>query len=209
MMRNTTSASAPRERTQSRRTMIKRGGLLAGLATLFGTTGVVASSYEHEVETMHLDLACDGRTLAINRPAGADPDRGIEPGDTFMLHGTIYPAGTIDQGLTGPDQEGAIGRWVCQGWFHDSLPQIQNGAFPECSTTQLYLLDGSDGLVSEGMQGGSEAIRAVTGGYGHMRYLRGDVRQRVIEVNATDLHVGDGQVLPAPNIRFDFRFCRS
>jgi hypothetical protein len=78
------------------------------------------------------------------------------------------------------------------------------GAAPHAVTTQLYLLDNFDGLVSDGVEGGAFALRPITGGYGSYQSAGGEVGQLEVEENDTTLDLGDGILGPAPNIRFDF-----
>jgi hypothetical protein len=188
--------------TISRRSLVKGGGILAGTTALLGSGSLAGAT---EQSSLRLDVACDGRTLVVNRPAGVDPDAPISRGDTFIVQGSVYPAGTIDDGLSGPTQEGRIGHWICRGWFYYGLQEMMDGAAPHAMTTQLYLLDNFDGLVSDGIEGGAFALRPVTGGYGSYLSAGGEVGQLEVEENDTTLNLGDGILAPAPNIRFDFR----
>ncbi len=189
------------QKALSRRSLIKGGGVLAGAGVLLGGAPLAVATGD---SSLHLDVACDGRTWVVNRAAGADPDAPVERGDTFLVQGSIYPAGTIAEGLSGPTQPGRIGHWVCRGWFYYGLHAMMEGAVPHVVTTQLYLLDSFDGLVSDGMEGGTFTVRAVTGGYGKYRTAGGQVGQTEVEENNTTLALGDGVHAPAPNIRFEF-----
>ena len=186
----------------SRRTMLKRGGALAGAAGLLGATQLTGMADGHILD---IDVACNGGTMAINRAAGADPDGLPERGDTFIIQGRMYPGGTIEAGLTGPGQEGSIGTWICQGWFFYDVAEFADGAAPHVITTQLYLFDNGDGLVSQGTEGGYRTLRPVTGGYGSYIGASGQVSEEDIETNNTLINLGAGVLAPAPNIEFKFQ----
>ena len=120
-----------------------------------------------------------------------------------MVAGKIYPEGTIESGLSGPSQEGSIGTWICRGWWFYDLAEIAEGALPHVISTQTYLLDSLDGLVSDGTEGGYD-LRQVIGGHGMYRNVRGQVAEIHVDTNDTLLNLGGGVLLPAPNIRFEF-----
>lgn len=185
----------------SRRTLIKRGGFLAGGAALLSAApSALAAS-----ETLKLDVACDGGTLKINRSNDVELDAPVRRGDPFIVQGRIYPEGTIEQGLSGPHQEGSIGQWICRGWFYYGIDEIAGGAVPHLVTTQLYLLDNFDGLVTDGMEGGITVVRAITGGYGRYAGARGQVTEAEVGGNDTTLDFGGGITMPAFNIQFEFQ----
>ncbi len=185
----------------SRRTLLKRGGALAGGAALLGAApSVMAAS-----ETLKLDVACDGGTLRINRSNDVEPNAPVRQGDPFIVQGRIYPDGTIEQGLSGPHQAGSIGHWICRGWFYYGIEAIAGGAVPHLVTTQLYLLDNFDGLVSDGMEGGITVVRAITGGYGRYSGARGQITEAEVGGNDTTLDFGGGITMPAFNIHFEFQ----
>ncbi len=188
--------------TLSRRHVLKRGGAIAGAAGLLGATQAAGLAQSNE---FGFDVACNGGTMVFNRKLGNPPDSLVLRGDTFLVQGRIYPAGTIAQGLTGPGQAGGIGTWVCHGWlFHDAA-DILNGAVPHTITTQHYLLDSGDGLVSEGTEGGQYTLRVITGGYGLYHGARGSVSEAEVETNNTLINLGEGVLAPAPNITFQFQ----
>lgn len=191
-------------RPVSRRNVLKRGSALAGATALIGGTQF-AGSVSAATDTLTLDVACDGNTWVINRSPGVEPNAPVRRGDPFIVQGRIYPGGTIEQGLTGASQEGSIGQWVCRGWFYYGLDEIAEGAVPHVVTSQLYLFDSFNGLVSDGMEGGIYVVRAVTGGYGKYRGVRGQVAETEVEPNDTTLDLGGGVFAPAHNIRFEFQ----
>ena len=186
----------------SRRTLLKRGGAIAGATGLLGATQLTSLADHHVLD---IDVACNGGTMAIARAAGSDPDGLPQRGDTFIIQGRMYPGGTIAQGLTGPAQAGSIGTWICRGWFYFDVAEFADGAAPHVITTQLYLFDNGDGLVSDGIEGGLYSLRPVVGGYGAYASARGVVSEEDIETNDTLINLGAGVLAPAPNIEFKFQ----
>lgn len=189
----------------SRRDLLKSGGVLGGAAVLSGAAALMPRALaQADNTTLTLDVACDGRTWRFDT-AFADTFAGdlmtIKRGTMFIVNGKIYPAGTIDAGLSGPDQEGAIGTWVCRGGFYFDFADIGEGAVPHAATTQYYLFDDGSALYSEGLEGGVQVVRLVTGGVGTHFGARGEVTQEEVGENDTELA---GWGVPAPNIVFGF-----
>ena len=184
----------------SRRRIMKQAGALAGAAALLGGSQLAASA--GNATTLEIDVACDGRTWRHNHLDG--PGGTVKRGDTFIVNGKVYPAGTISQGLSGPSQAGGIGTWICRGWFYHGLEEIIEGAVPHVITTQLYLFDNFDGLVTDGAEGGEFVVRSITGGYGKYSGARGVATEVDVEENDTLITLGEGIQVPATNIRFAF-----
>lgn len=221
------SVRRAREGPVSRRAMLKRGGALAGAITLLGggqlaasaagpafTAGAGSSSQDdgsaqlatYAAETaLRLDVPMDGNTWVINRSPGVEPDAPVQRGDPFMVSGRIFPGGSFEAGLESAHEEGSIGTWNCRGWFYFDLAEIGEGAVPHVVTTQLYLLDSYDGLVSDGMEGGIQVMRTITGGYGKYSGARGEVVETPMGTNDTFLNLGGGVFQPAFNVSFEFR----
>jgi len=180
-----------------RRALLQSGGVLAGAAVLLGSPPTASAHHE---DYLTLDVACDGRTWRMIRMDPTAMDELPKRGDTFIVSGKIYPAGTIESGLSGPDQVGSIGTWVCRGWFN--VEDITTET-PHVATVQLYNFDDGNGLVSEGLEGGVRVRRAITGGMGRWADTRGDMTEEEVGENDTLLQFGSIEV-PAPNIRFVF-----
>jgi hypothetical protein len=150
---------------------------------------------DHDDDTFTIDVACDARTYRQNNvdPSAAGSNRG----DTFIVQGKIYPGGTIPKGngVFSPDIPGNIGTWICRGTWMVSSAELAAGASPAFDTTQIYLLpDESNQLFSEGLEGPTPTLRAVTGGTGSALGIRGQVRQELLGTNSTGLF----------NLRFTF-----
>lgn len=193
-----------------------RSGTVAGAA---GLLALPASSRAQMEDSLELDVACDGRTFRLIRVDPAQADAPPMMGDTFIVVGSIYPAGAIEEGLAGPDQEGAIGRWVCRGTFALDAATAEEGAALAITTVLFALGEGlsstagqlqaaPDGIVTEGFEPESEEplTRGIIGGYGAYGGVRGDQIQVVRGTNDTEIMVAPEIVLPAPNFTFTFAF---
>jgi hypothetical protein len=154
-----------------------------------------------------VDVAMDGATWRMND--GTNPffpifTGALGRGNTFIVSGRIYAGGTLESGgdfggggnnPAGPEHPDAIGTWVCRGAFNLDIAEIAAGGFPHVTSTQVFTFDSGDVLISEGPEGGAEALRAVIGGAGRMRHARGDVVETPLGVNTSNLF----------NVRFAFR----
>jgi hypothetical protein len=154
-----------------------------------------------------VDVACDGRTWRYNRGI-TDEDAGR--GDTFMVFGPIYPAGTLPTGTASnsPDDPGSIGTWTCRGTSAFSLGetpplwiQVRRGTpgvvdlFNQPGfITQYNQFDDGGTLVSDGPAGLSAAVFAVVGGMGAFSGARGEVTNVIFGTNSTGF----------PNFRMTF-----
>lgn len=196
----------------SRRTAMRSGGALAGMAALVGAGGSAARASQNQ-ETLELDVALDGRTWRMNRLSEIGPPL---MGDTFITLGSIYPGGAFDDGVTGPDDPGAIGRWICQGTF---IVDVASGDVPHVLSTQHFVFGddlssstgqpntAADALVSIGVEGGvEETLRTVSGGFGRYAGASGSVHQAWVGSNETLMQVAPGTIMPAFNNHFVFTF---
>jgi hypothetical protein len=191
-----------------RRRMLQAGGVLAGTAALMRAATTRAA------ETLTFDVACDGGTMLISRLNQTGEIGLPRRGDTFIVTGSIYPEGTIDTGLTGPDQAGAIGRWTCRGTFE---VDIESGAVPHVASSVLFSFgDGlsattgqvesaPDALLTDGFEGGVDEIRRiVVGGFGRYAGARGEQIQYTRGENDTVLQIAPDVAELAPNYTFAF-----
>lgn len=140
--------------------------------------------------TVTFDVAFDGRTYrgihGVDPFATDPPD--ISRGDTFILNGKIFPAGTLPEGDSelGPDSPGSVGGFFCRGTFIYGLDEIAGGAAPIVNSTQHLQLDNGSGLVTEGLEGNVPvAVRAVTGGFGDYMGAAGELHMQVLGKNPT------------------------
>ncbi len=178
----------------------KRLRLLSLCIVLILTMGSYHIWADNDKNTFVIDVACDARTYRQNNvdPSAAGSNRG----DTFIVQGKIYPGGSIPKGngVFSPDNLGSIGTWICRGAWLVSSSELAAGASPAFDTSQIYLLPNqSKQLFSEGLEGPSPTLRAVTGGTGSFAGLHGQVRQELLGTNSTGLF----------NIRFTFHLQHS
>lgn len=228
-------SSRPPERDRTpvnvdRRALLRGGAALGGAAALMQPAfGVRAQSSATApvpqpatppiaktsgATSLELDVACDGRTFHLNP---ADPTRkgsGTNAGDSFMVAGSIYPAGTIAKGLRGPDQPGPIGRWICRGAFFMDAGSAPAG-IPVSTSSVLFVLgaglssragdiaQAADGITTEGLEPQQGRVnRVITGGYG--KYVGGIGAQEDIVKGTNDTTIMG--MRPAPNFTFRFSF---
>ena len=138
-------------------------------------------------ETLILDVACDGRTGALNR---ADPSATTAPGrgDFGIVNGFIFPGGTIPPGDNGFDLDAAekVGDWVCVN-SRGALPAPRNAA-----VTYYFAMPDLEraGLITAGFNahrfpGSIPVAHAIIGGTGVFSGETGQVIEEVIGKNKT------------------------
>ncbi|MGH2562611.1 MAG: alpha/beta fold hydrolase [Thermomicrobiales bacterium] len=200
-----------------RRRLLRSGGALAGAVALLRDPA--AARAREEAQTLTLDVACDGGSLRLIRQNPTEAPGLPLAGDWFIFSGSIYPAGTIDAGLTGPTQAGSIGRWVCRGTFLADLATLEPGNPAVVTTVQFVLADGlsatagnlgtaADAITTEGFepQAGLDVIRVITGGYGQYAGAYGVMTATVREENDTLIPLAPDIAVPAPSFTFVFTF---
>lgn len=152
-----------------------------------------SSIFDNIPITLGFEVATDARTFRINRGAPL-PD--AKRGDSFIVEGFIYPAGTIAPGgtLLNPGAfnpitaTGSIGKWVLRGTFNYDFGEIMAGAEPAVYGTEYFLFNDGKMLVSDGSHGGVQPqLRVIVGGGGALSGAAGDVREQVIGTNVTGL----------------------
>jgi hypothetical protein len=206
-------------KTLDRRQWLTHTSALAAFGALWPVSAARASDNDDQGRaSLVIDVACLGFTFRPVFPgppyapvqSTAPPDLGgtDSRGASFIVEGLIYPGGEIPDGPGfDPSSSEATGHWLCRGWLVSYVERV----LPHALTTQEYLLamitpespSPADTLVSSGLEGGIEvAHRPVLGGSGRYRRARGEVEQRVIGTNTTEILPG----LFAPTFRFSFRF---
>ena len=197
-----------------RRRLVRTGGLMAGAAALLAAPAI-ARAQDDAADEVSFDVALDGATMRYVKANPGHPIDLPQIGDTFIVFGSIYPAGTFDKRDLNPDQPGAIGRWVCRGSISVDL---STDDVPHAVTTVNHVLgDGlsvtggpigpvHDAIIHEGFEGGlAENIRAIVGGTGKYAGARGDVIQVLRGANDTLIQVAPELAVPAPSYTFTFR----
>jgi hypothetical protein len=129
-----------------------------------------------------------------------DPSEGqdvFSPGDTFILEGTIYPAGTLPRGKANNDPEapGGIGKYRVRGTFTADFANFEKavnrlpGANPEAGfVTEIYSFhEGETSIMTDGIwpNANFSARRVVLGGTGQFRDIVGEIKEENIGENAS------------------------
>ena len=200
-----------------RRRLVRTGGLMAGAAALLAAPAV-ARAADDATDEESFDVALDGATMRYVKATPGHPSGLPQIGDTFIVFGSIYPAGTFEAGNLNPDQPGAIGRWVCRGSIQVDLTTEE---VPHAVTTVQHVLGeglsaaggpigpAHDVIVHEGFEGGlPEGTRSITGGTGKYAGARGEVVQVFRGANDTLIQVAPEIAVPAPSYTFTFRFAK-
>src|ERR1700756_1076006 len=80
--------------------------------------------------TFTVDVALDANTYMQNNIDPNEPSTSFTRGDTFILGGTIYPAGTLPSGTANndPNAPGGIGKILCRGTYLVGTNDVANGA---------------------------------------------------------------------------------
>jgi hypothetical protein len=153
-------------------------------------------------KTFTLDVACDGRTSAVNR---VNPNATANArGDTGIVNGNIYPGGTIPAGFDDIfDLDGAPGRmgtWVCLNSRMALGPPRGSAvtyyfAMPDFETAGLVTM----GFNSHRREGSIPVAHVIAGGTGEFSEASGEVSEEVIGTNKTGCF----------NLRFTFTFRKS
>lgn len=150
--------------------------------------------------TLELDVSED-MSRFVFAPAPVFDDGLPGPGNPFIAHGYLYPAGFLEDNPgveadgrpASPDQ--VVGDWTCRGWMVGDGAHTTSG--PMVITTQHYQLYSQPGVPSEPAgtltTDGFEladvdrpVLRAVTGGTGAHRGARGQMTQRFLGLNASE-----------------------
>lgn len=182
-------------RTISSRIVLGLGVIVIALAAGSASPGSLAQhrqSASAKPITLAVDVATDASSFRFGRETSLLEAR---RGDSFIVEGRIYPAGTIEPGgsleAPGPfdptSASGSIGTWVLRGTFNHDFTEILAGASPFVFGTQYFLFDDGRVLVSEGGHGGPPQLRTIIGGAGDLSGATGDVLEEVMGVNATGL----------------------
>ena len=114
----------------------------------------------------------------------------------FVTGGYIYPAGTLQNG-NGINEDGSpeypnlvIGTWWCKGYFIQDFTAETQG--PVVLTTQVFDFGNMPGemtITTEGLESatvGQEIKRAITGGTGPYRSIKGQISQVLLGVNQSE-----------------------
>ena len=157
----------------------------------------ILANNDDEISTFTVDVA----EATVNyKQNDVEPSQGqdvFSPGDTFILQGTIYPAGTLPRGKANndPDAPGGIGKYRARGVFTTDFANFERaaeglpGANPELGLmTEIYSFheDGTS-IMTDGIwpNANFSARRVVLGGTGQFRDIVGEIKEENIGENST------------------------
>lgn len=148
-----------------------------------------------DVSTFTVDVA---ESTVNYRQNDVEPSEGqdvFSPGDTFILQGTIYPAGTLPRGQANndPDAPGGIGKYRVRGvmtaTFADFEKAVEGrpGAPSEVGfVTEIYSFhEDETSILTDGIwpNANFSARRVVLGGTGQFRDVVGEIKEENIGEN--------------------------
>ena len=177
--------------------------LMLGLLLTAGAVGA-----EIRKPTFTIDIAGDCNRFITEGKGHLDPALNPVFGDNFVQEGIIYEGGTfeancpetLDCGLledgTPEFPDKVIGKWTCYGAFIGNGIATTEGAW--IASTQVYefgveevaenvFTPGEHGLTSHGTERADFEPwrRAVTGGFGRFKTVRGEIEQVKVGFNQT------------------------
>lgn len=155
-----------------------------GAALAFFTTDAAVLADDGKTVKLTVDVAEDFSQFAYTPVSPGDIPR---RGSTFVTEGNIFPAGTIagDGATFDPNGPGSLGRWTCRGIHLVDAPEIPAASL-WVHTAQLFALPNDQrSLASDGVEGNSLVLRAVTGGTGPFKGYVGQQRQEFLGFNAS------------------------
>lgn len=155
---------------------------------------VFALASAQSTETVQVEISEDMNLFAF------DEDKTFEDGmpahgSGFVTKGFVYPAGTLN-GSNGVNADGSpefpeqvIGEWICYGTMINDAGHASGGAW--VVSTQIINLSeelGGETIVTTGYEfaDDSEVARAISGGTGKYAEARGEAKQVMTGLNATE-----------------------
>jgi hypothetical protein len=152
---------------------------------------------DDEISTFTVDVA---ESTVNYKQNNVDPSEGqdvFSPGDTVILQGTIYPAGTLPRGKANndPNAPGGIGKYRARGVFTADFANFERAVegLPGAShdvgfVTEIYSFhkDGTS-ILTDGLwpNANFSSRRVVLGGTGQFRDIVGEIKEENIGENNT------------------------
>lgn len=112
-------------------------------------------------------------------------------GNAFVSQGYIYPAGTLEAGTTGVNEDGSpafpnlvLGAWTCDGYFVGEGANATTGVW--IISRQVFDFFDGDMIITQGTEivdTGVENLRPITGASGDYAGLDGGVYQTLLGFN--------------------------
>jgi hypothetical protein len=173
--------------------------VLAVAATLAVFSFKVRADSSGDVETFTVDVAQDSATNAQNdivRKEGNNPAL-FSRGDTFILDGTIYPAGSLPSGQADndPNAPGGMGKYRLRGTyttdnksFEQAIKDKPNVTPVMAFATEVFSFpDDGTTILTDGIWPNAHftANRQVLGGTGRFQYVVGQITEQNIGENKT------------------------
>ena len=160
-----------------------------------GILEAMAPSLEQEPRVLSFDVAEDMTRFVF------DQDRVYEDGlpadgAAFITRGYLYAAGTLTDS-NGVNADGSpefpnqvIGEWICQGYMINDAGHASGGVW--VFSTQFFQFGdepGAESIVTQGYELADVNIaiaRAITGGTGEFKHVRGESTQTLLGLNASE-----------------------
>jgi hypothetical protein len=157
----------------------------------------VLANNDDEVSTFSVDVA---ESTVNYKQNNVDPSEGqdvFSPGDTFILEGTIYPAGKLPRGKANndPNAPGGIGKYRVREAYTVDFANFEKGveglpgANPVAGfVTEIYSFhDDVTSIMTDGIwpNANFSARRVVLGGTGQFRDIVGEIKEENIGENST------------------------
>lgn len=143
-------------------------------------------------QTLEFDMAEDFTRFVFNTDIARE-DGFPAHGSSFITQGYLYPVGTLNE-TDGVNPDGSpefpdkvIGTWICRGWIYGDIDN-EDGS-PTAVTTQIFELNeayGNKTIITDGfeyMAPGTTFSRAIIGGTGDYRGVRGEQTQEILGIN--------------------------
>jgi hypothetical protein len=165
-------------------------------ATLVFPSQILANT-DDEARTFTVDVAESTVNYKQNDVKPSEGQDVFSPGDTFILQGTIYPAGTLPRGKANndPDAPGGIGKYRVRGVYTVDFANFEKaveglpGASPDAGfVTEIYSFhEDRTSILTDGIwpNANFSARRVVLGGTGGFRDIVGEIREENIGENKT------------------------
>lgn len=150
-------------------------------------------------ESLEFDVAEDMTRFIFDEDVAYEDGLPAD-GSAFITRGYLYPAGTLtcaDGACDGVNADGSpqfpdlvIGEWICQGYMINDAGHATGGVW--VFSTQFFQLSdapGAETVVSQGYELADLGVaisRAITGGTGAYKDARGEGRQTMLGLNASE-----------------------
>ena len=169
--------------------------MLVGVAVILPSGA--RADHNNDTVTFTVDVAQDLTNYVQNNVNPATGSDVFTRGDTGILHGTIYPGGTLPSGRANndPNAPGGIGRYRWVGTYTTNTAEFIKatqripGTAPQLAsaTEEFYFRDSANSIITGGEWPNAffTLFRPVLGGTGNYRYVVGETKEVNIGENRT------------------------